>query len=576
MLPDAVVAAGPAPLDHLRVALVLALAVAQAVAAFWPDLRGHRHTIATRSAALVNPVVPVGPTFAIWGPIFLSCIAFALWQAWPANHDDPLARSIGWTAAGLFAANTAWELWVPRRGLDRTSVVLILVELGLAVWLLFAVTSADLSGRAWWLIALPFSLFAGWVTAATFVNLSSTLLGRHRSASAEAGAQGRGVDPRRPAVALALIGSTAALGLVVTLASGSLPYALGLAWALAGIALANRSRRPLAGAAVAAALSVVVAASVSPAHAASPTGGSTVSDPATAPADDVRTVRTDALEIAYLERGPADGPVTVLVHGFPDDATGWLPVMDALADAGRRTLAPYLRGFGPTRFLDPETPRSGQLAALVADLVGFMDALDVERATLVGHDWGARATQGVAALHPDRVERLVSYGGYAISFGEGSGPPPYPVLRELWYQHLLNMPFADGLLHGDADGFARYLWSQWSPGWDGREVAFGSIAPFIANPDFVPVVLSGYSYTGAGFDPALADLEAHLAEGPTVDVPTTIVRGGRDPLETPAEFAHDGVRFAAIERSIGLPDAGHFAHRQRPDVAIEVLLNAKR
>ena len=547
-------------LDALRAGLVLLFAIAQAVMAFWPDLRGWTHTISTRSAALDTPVVPVPPTFAIWGLIFLSCAAFGVWQALPANLSDPLLRQVGWAALALFAGNVLWEAWVPRRGLDWVSIAIIVAELIVVLWLLFLVTSADLSGWTWWLVAFPFQLFAGWVSAATFVNLSSTMVRPFSDGPVAA----TGPDPRRPAVALALIGAAALLGLVVTLLSGAWPYALAVAWALGGIVMANRHRATIGGTAVAGALAVAAAVLVSPAAAQSDTSNQEFP---------MHTVSTPVLDIAYLERGPAGGPVVILVHGFPDDATGWLPVMDALAVEGVRTLAPYLRGFGPTRFRDEATPRSGQLAALVSDLRDFMDALGIERATLVGQDWGARASQGVAALHPERVDHLVTFGGYAISFGEGGAPPPYAVMQTLWYQHLLNMPFAEGILRGDAEGFARHLWSIWSPGWDdeARDAALAAVAPSLQGPDFAPVVLSGYSYTEQGYDPALADLEASLAQAPPVTVPTTIVRGAQDPLETPAAFVDDGAWFTDIRSSVTWDDAGHFAHREKPEAVANLL-----
>lgn len=133
-------------LDALRAGLVLLLAVSQALMAFRPDLRGWPDTISTRSAALRTPVVPVPPTFAIWGLIFLSCGAFAVWQALPTNWGDPLLREVGWIALALLAGNVLWEAWVPRRGLDWTSVAIIVGELALALWLLFTVTAAGLSG----------------------------------------------------------------------------------------------------------------------------------------------------------------------------------------------------------------------------------------------------------------------------------------------------------------------------------------------------------------------------------------------------------------------------------------------
>ena len=552
-------------LDALRVALVLLFAVGQAVMAFWPDLRSWPDTISTRSASLDNPVVPVPPTFAIWGLIFLSCAAFAVWQALPANWGDPLLRYVGWLALALFAGNIAWEAWVPKRGLDWTSVAIILIELVLALWLLFVVSYANLSGWTWWLAAFPFQLFAGWVSAATFVNLSSTMVRPFIDKPVGV----TGPDPRRPAIALALVGSAIVLGLVVTFLSGAWPYALAVAWALGGIVVANRPRTTVAGTALAGVLAIALATFVSPAAA------QTNPNPETEQMTNAttRTVTTPILDIAYLERGPADGPVIILVHGFPDDATGWLPVMDALAGQGVRTLAPYLRGFGPTRFRDEATPRSGQVAALVADLRDFIDALDIERATLVGQDWGARAAQGVAALHPEQVERLVTFGGYAISFGEDGPPPPYAVMQTLWYQHLLSMPFAEGILRGDPEGFARHLWSIWSPRWDEteRDTALATVVPSFANPDFMPVVLSGYSYTAQGYDPDLAELELRLKAAPKINAPTTVIRGSQDPLETPAEFADDGAKFTAIKRTVTWQDAGHFAHREKPDALVELL-----
>ena len=131
----------------------------------------------------------------------------------------------------------------------------------------------------------------------------------------------------------------------------------------------------------------------------------------------MRGVRTSTLEIAYEESGPVAGPPVVLLHGFPDDVRAYDGVAGPLADGGWRVLVPYLRGYGPTRFLDPRTPRSGQQAALGQDLKDFLDALGLGRAALAGYDWGGRAACIVAALWPERVAALVSIGGYNKSLG---------------------------------------------------------------------------------------------------------------------------------------------------------------
>ena len=186
-------------------------------------------------------------------------------------------------------------------------------------------------------------------------------------------------------------------------------------------------------------------------------------------------VTTDVLEIAYEEHGPPDGPLVVCVHGFPDDATSFDAVGGLLAQQGYRVLAPHLRGFGPTRFLHDATPRSGQLGALVADLLAFVDAMDLDRVTLVGQDWGSRAAQGVAAMHPERVEHLVSLGSYGLSWEDGDGFPPPLVLHTLWYQWLLLLDLGEAVLHADRRAFLGFKGSSQHPdeGWAGVGRAAG-------------------------------------------------------------------------------------------------------
>ena len=128
----------------------------------------------------------------------------------------------------------------------------------------------------------------------------------------------------------------------------------------------------------------------------------------------MRVVRTPDLDIAVLDAGPLDGPPVVLLHGFPYDVLAFEHVTPVLTRAGARVIVPYLRGFGPTRFRSADTPRSGQQAALGADLLALMDALSIPQAVLAGYDWGGRAACVVAALWPDRVRGLVTCGGYNI------------------------------------------------------------------------------------------------------------------------------------------------------------------
>jgi pimeloyl-ACP methyl ester carboxylesterase len=282
---------------------------------------------------------------------------------------------------------------------------------------------------------------------------------------------------------------------------------------------------------------------------------------------------TSFLEVAFLERGPAGGPVMLLLHGFMDDATAWIPAMNALADCGIRTVAPYMRGFGPTRFRDEGFPRYGNTAALTLDVLDIMDVLRIDCATLVGHGWGARTAQGLAALFPERVAHLVTFGGYALAMTSKDMPPNYPTLQAQWYEHLLHTPLGKKILEQDISRFAKYLWEIWSPNWDPteRNIALASVVRSFSNPDFVAIVSA--IYTGRCDNVFCADLEATLSEGPKVTVPTTIIRGGLDPLDPNPHVAADGASFAEIKQNIKWADAGHLAHREMPAAVSRVLMN---
>jgi pimeloyl-ACP methyl ester carboxylesterase len=131
----------------------------------------------------------------------------------------------------------------------------------------------------------------------------------------------------------------------------------------------------------------------------------------------LRYVRTDALKVAYFEAGPADGEVALLLHGFPYDIHSYVDVIPRLVEAGHRVITPYLRGHGPTRFLDSAAPRSGQQAAIGADVIALLDALQIPRAILAGYDWGGRAACVAAApvastLCRHRVGQQVPHPGH--------------------------------------------------------------------------------------------------------------------------------------------------------------------
>ena len=180
----------------------------------------------------------------------------------------------------------------------------------------------------------------------------------------------------------------------------------------------------------------------------------------------IRTVKTATLDVAYEEHGPADGQAVVLLHGFPYSPRGYDSAAAELSRKGCRVLVPYLRGYGPTRFLSDRTIRSGQQAALAQDLLDFLDGLGIEKAALAGYDWGGRAACIVAALWPHRVTCLVTGDGYniqniAASVAPGSAENEY----RYWYQYYFHTPRGERGLRENRGDICRLLWRLWSPSW---------------------------------------------------------------------------------------------------------------
>jgi pimeloyl-ACP methyl ester carboxylesterase len=212
----------------------------------------------------------------------------------------------------------------------------------------------------------------------------------------------------------------------------------------------------------------------------------------------LRHIRTARLDVAYEESGPRGGASVVLLHDWPYDPRCYDGVVPLLVAAECRVLVPYLRGFGPPRFLSAETPRSGQQAALGHDLLEMMDVLAVERAILAGYDWGGRAACIVSALWPERVRGLVTVNGYNIQDIAGSGEPQDPAQeRRYWYQWYFHTERGRAALELDRRAFCRLLWQLWSPNWNFDEATFSRSATSFDNPDFVDVTPSTLTGTAA-------------------------------------------------------------------------------
>jgi pimeloyl-ACP methyl ester carboxylesterase len=209
----------------------------------------------------------------------------------------------------------------------------------------------------------------------------------------------------------------------------------------------------------------------------------------------LKTARAGVLEVAYHEAGPADGEAVLLLHGFPYDIHSYVDVVPPLADAGLRVIVPYLRGHGPTRFVDASTPRSGQQAALGADVVELMDVLDIPRALLAGYDWGGRAACIVAALWPERCAGLVSVNGYLIQDIAAATTPLRPDLEAgFWYfSYFATERGRRGLTENRRD-IARVIWTRNSPKWHFDDATLDRAAEAFENNDYVEVVIHSYRH----------------------------------------------------------------------------------
>lgn len=245
----------------------------------------------------------------------------------------------------------------------------------------------------------------------------------------------------------------------------------------------------------------------------------------------MKHVRAGVLDVACLDNGPADGTPVLLLHGFPYDVHAFDGVTPLLTAAGCRVITPYLRGYGPTRFLSPDTPRSGQQAALAHDVLALLDALQLPRAVLAGYDWGGRAACIVAALWPGRVTGLVTGGGYNVHHLPTAMEPAAPEdEHRFWYQYYLHGERGRAGLERNRRALCRLLWTLWSPNWRFDDGTYERTAASFDNPDFVDVVVHSYRvrYGLVAGDPAVEATEARLVTRPPIAVPTISLDGAAD------------------------------------------------
>jgi pimeloyl-ACP methyl ester carboxylesterase len=292
------------------------------------------------------------------------------------------------------------------------------------------------------------------------------------------------------------------------------------------------------------------------------------------PISEVNFADTPLLRIGYESLGEPDAQAVVLLHGFPYDVRSYDEVAGPLVAGRARVVAPYLRGYGPTRFLSGRTPRSGQQAALGQDVIDLMDALGIERAIVAGFDWGGRAASVAAALFPERVTGLVTVSGYPIQDIAGSAEPTDPLdEKSAWYQYYFHSERGRRGLERNRDDLCRLLWRDWSPQWVDAEAAFAASAPSLHNPDFVDVAVHSYRHRFGlvDGDPRYDELERRLAARPTISAPTVSVDSGADGFGW-FDSAEHAPYFTGPFRTVVLPGVGHNPPQENPAAFAEAVL----
>ncbi|MFM0496584.1 alpha/beta fold hydrolase [Paraburkholderia caledonica] len=295
--------------------------------------------------------------------------------------------------------------------------------------------------------------------------------------------------------------------------------------------------------------------------------------------ENLRQINAGTLNIGYAETGPQNGPVVILVHGWPYDIYSYVEVAPLLAAAGYRVIVPYLRGYGSTRILSADTPRNGQQAVIAVDIINLMDALKIDKAIFGGFDWGARTVNIIAALWPERCKAMVSVSGYLIGSQEAN-KAPLPPKAELawWYQFYFATERGVAGYDANRHEFNKLIWHTASPKWNFDDATYERTAASFVNPDHVAIVIHNYRWRLglASGEPKYDDLEKRLAMGPTISVPTITMEGDANGAPHPEPSAY-AKKFTGkyAHRNIG-GGVGHNLPQEAPKAFADAVIDVAR
>jgi len=338
----------------------------------------------------------------------------------------------------------------------------------------------------------------------------------------------------------------------------------------------NRDRRGFLGIAVMAAAATQLGM-VSPAAAQGTEAKMPVVKPGTNTSfGPLKQIDAGVLNVGYAEAGPANGPVVLLLHGWPYDIYSFVDVAPLLAGAGYRAIIPYLRGYGTTRFLSSETVRNGQPSALATDLKDFLDALKIEKPILAGYDWGGRTANIFAALWPERCKAMVSVSGYLIgSQAAGKAPLPPPAELQWWYQFYFATERGRAGYDKYRREFSRLIWQLASPKWQFDDATFDRSAAAFDNPDHVAIVIHNYRWRLglAEGEPKFDVLEKKLATAPVITVPTITMEGDANGAPHPEPNAYASKFSGPYEHRNIAGGIGHNLPQEAPQAFAQAVVD---
>ncbi len=289
----------------------------------------------------------------------------------------------------------------------------------------------------------------------------------------------------------------------------------------------------------------------------------------------VKQIDAGVLNVGYAEVGPADGPAVILLHGWPYDIYSFVDVAPLLASKGYRVIVPYLRGYGPTRFLSSDTVRNGQPSAIASDIIALMDALKIQKPVLAGFDWGARTANIIAALWPERCKAMVSVSGYLIGSQE-AGKMPLPPQAELqwWYQFYFATDRGRAGYDKYRHDFAKLIWQLASPKWNFDDATFDRSAAAFDNPDHVAIVIHNYRWRLglAEGEPKYDNLESRLAKAPVITVPAVTLEGDANGAPHPEASAYAAKFSGKYAHRVITGGVGHNLPQEAPQAFAKAIV----